>query len=154
MIGDGGWERPQILTAMERSPDVYFDVVSQIHMDRWTHGRIGLVGDAAFAPSLLAGQGAALAMIAAYVMAGEMASTPDQPEAALGRYEAALRPFMGEKQRSALRFARSFAPRTALGLWFRNQMTRAFSIPGVAKLTFGTGLLDRIQLPNYPALKS
>jgi 2-polyprenyl-6-methoxyphenol hydroxylase-like FAD-dependent oxidoreductase len=65
-----GWECPQILAAMESCNDVYFDRVSQIQMDKWSQGRVGLIGDAAFCPSLLAGQGAALAMVAAYVLAG------------------------------------------------------------------------------------
>ena len=36
-----GWECPQILAAMERAGDIYFDTVSQIRMDRWTKGRHG-----------------------------------------------------------------------------------------------------------------
>lgn len=152
MIADAGWERPQIVAAMEQSGDLYFDRVSQIRLGRWSQGRVGLVGDAAFAPSLLAGQGAALAMLAAYVLAGELVSGFDDPPAALRRYEARLRGFMVDKQRSAQRFARGFAPRTPLGLWLRHQMMRTFSIPGMAKLAFGAGLLDRIQLPDFPAL--
>lgn len=50
------------------------DRVSQIRMDTWSNGRVGLIGDAAFCPSLLAGQGSALAMIAAYALAGELGS--------------------------------------------------------------------------------
>ena len=58
---------------MDSTDEVYFDRVSQIQMDTWSQGRVGLIGDAAFSPSLLAGQGAALAMTAAYVLAGELA---------------------------------------------------------------------------------
>lgn len=152
-LAGAGWECPQIIAAMEESDDLYFDLVSQMRLPRWTHGRVGLVGDAAFAPSLLAGQGAALAMIGAYVLAGELTSSPDQPEAALRRYEEELHGFMVEKQRWALEFARSFAPRTRLGLWLRNQMTRALSAPGVARLMLGAGLTDYIQLPDFPALE-
>lgn len=151
-FGDAGWECPEILNAMASSRDLYFDLVSQIRLDHWSRGRVGLVGDAAFAPSLLAGQGSALAMIGAYVLAGELASTPGRPAAALERYQATLHKFMDDKQAAAEGFARSFAPRTALGLWFRNQVTRAFSIPGLARLTFGAGLLDRVRLPRYPEL--
>src|SRR5271165_1803307 len=60
--------------------EVYFDRVSQIQMDTWSQGRVGLIGDAAFCPSLLAGQGAALAMTAAYVLAGELAQTGGAPQ--------------------------------------------------------------------------
>ncbi len=55
-FGNLGWECPEILAAMESCPDMYFDRVSQIRMDTWSKGRVGLIGDAAFCPSLLAGR--------------------------------------------------------------------------------------------------
>ena len=66
------WELPQILAALDNCVELYFDRVSQIRMDTWSRGRVGLVGDAAFCVSLLAGQGSALAMTAAYVLAEEL----------------------------------------------------------------------------------
>lgn len=144
-----GWECPEILAALDCCDEIYFDQVSQIRMDSWSRGRVALVGDAAFAPSLLAGQGAALAMIAAYTLAGELAIDAARPAIALKRYENLLRGFMSEKQRAAEGFARSFAPKSRLGLFLRNQVTKAFVIPGLAKLAFGASLLDRIELPNY-----
>jgi 2-polyprenyl-6-methoxyphenol hydroxylase-like FAD-dependent oxidoreductase len=72
---------------------------------------VALVGDAAFCVSLLAGQGSALAMTAAYVLAGELAMSRDQPQEAFRRYEERLRPFIETKQRAAERFARAFVPR-------------------------------------------
>ena len=69
---DAGWECSQIMEAMEACDSIYFDRVSQIRMERWTEGRLALVGDAAFCPSLLAGEGCALAMTAAFVLAGEL----------------------------------------------------------------------------------
>jgi 2-polyprenyl-6-methoxyphenol hydroxylase-like FAD-dependent oxidoreductase len=151
-FGAAGWECPQILAALDRCEDFYFDHVSQIHMPRWHHGRVVLVGDAAFAPSLLAGQGAALAMTAAYVLAGELARADGTPEPAFARYEALVRSFIDDKQRAARRFAGSFAPKTALGLFLRNQVTKLLPIPGVAEVIIGRSLLDRLQLPDYPAL--
>ena len=148
-FGNLGWECPQILAAMESCPELYFDRVSQIRMDKWSKGRVGLVGDAAFCPSLLAGQGSALAMIAAYVLAGEVSRTPNSPETALTRYEELLHPFMLAKQQAAEKFATSFTPKTRWGLFLRNQITKAFAIPFVAKLAMGGSLLDRIDLPDY-----
>ena len=147
-FGSLGWECPQILDAMARASDLYFDRVSQIRMDKWSKGRIGLVGDAAFAPSLLAGQGSALAIIGAYVLAGELsrASTVDE---AFARYEQVLGPFIRSKQQAAERFAGSFAPRTNLGLFLRNLSTYTMAIPGVARLLMGRSLVDFIQLPEY-----
>lgn len=144
-----GWECPQILEALDECGELYFDRVSQICMPAWTKERVALVGDAAFCPSLLAGQGSALAMIGAYVLAGELARSEEQVADAFQHYDALLRPFMAAKQKSAAQFARSFAPRTRWGLFLRNQVTKAMSLPSVAKLAFGRGLLDRIALPNY-----
>ncbi|HEY2804997.1 MAG TPA: FAD-binding domain [Gemmatimonadales bacterium] len=148
-FGDMGWEVPAILAALERTGDVYFDRVSQIRMDHWSSGRVGLVGDAAYAPSLLAGQGSALAIIGAYVLAGELSRGGQVPDA-LARYEVLLRPFMESKQRGANQFAKSFAPRTALGVRLRNLVSRAFNVPAVARLALGRSLLDKIPLPEYP----
>jgi 2-polyprenyl-6-methoxyphenol hydroxylase-like FAD-dependent oxidoreductase len=148
-----GWECPQILAAMESCNEVYFDRVSQIQMDKWSQGRVGLIGDAAFCPSLLAGQGAALAMVAAYVLAGELGRTAGLPQEAFERYEERLHPFIAGKQKAALQFAGSFAPKTRLGLFFRNQITKVLKFTLIAKLAMGPSLLDRIDSPVYPIPK-
>lgn len=148
-FGDAGWECARILAAMDDCDDVYFDRVSQIRMDTWIKGRVALVGDAAFCPSLLAGQGAALAMTAAYILAGEIACQPSRPDKAFARYEQRLRRFIADKQRAAERFAPSFVPMSRLGIVLRNQVTKSFRLPFVAGLVIGRGLLDRLQLPDY-----
>jgi len=56
---------------------------------------------------------------------------------------------MADKQQAAEKFARSFAPTTRLGLFLRNQMSKAFAIPCLARLAMGSSLLDRIDLPDY-----
>lgn len=144
-----GWECPQILTAMDVCEDLYFDRVSQIRMDSWSKGRVGLIGDAAFCPSLLAGQGSALAMIAAYVLAGELSRAKKSPQEALKRYERLLRPFMCSKQNAAEKFASSFAPNTRFGIFLRNQASKLLATPFVAKRLMGSALLDRFDLPDY-----
>ena len=117
-------------------------------MPRWSTRRIALLGDAAFAPSLLAGQGAALAIIAAYVLAGELARA-ERPQDGFGRYEETLRPFIEAKQRGAARFAGSFVPKTTrMGLFLRNRITKAFALPYVAALAMGATLRDDIELPT------
>jgi len=148
-FGNIGWECPKILNAMDSCDELYFDRVSQIRMDTWFQGRVGLVGDAAFCPSLLAGQGSALAMIGAYILAGELGKTKSSPVEAFRRYESLLHPFMLVKQKAAEKFAGSFAPKTRLGLFFRNQISKAFALPFVPKLVMGSSLLDRVDLPDY-----
>lgn len=53
------------------------------------------------------------------------------------------------KQKAAVKLAGSFAPKTQFGLFFRNQITKAFAVPFVPKLLMGSSLLDRIDLPEY-----
>jgi 2-polyprenyl-6-methoxyphenol hydroxylase-like FAD-dependent oxidoreductase len=144
-----GWECPRILDAMESCESIYLDRVSQIRMDRWTKGRVALVGDAASCPSLLAGEGAALAMAAAYVLAGELRRGGADYAGAFARYEACLRPFIAGKQRTAEAFASSFAPRSAIGLFLRNLVTRAMVLPLVADLALGRSVRDDFLLPDY-----
>ncbi len=143
-----GWECPEIAAALDRAEELYVDRVSQIRMDRWTKGHVALVGDAAYAPSLLAGQGSALALIGAYVLAGELGRA-DRFDEAFARYEGLLLPFMQHKQDAAAGFAGSFAPKTRFGIFFRNQVTKLFRARHLAKLAFSRSLLDRIQLPRY-----
>ncbi len=146
---DGKWECVRILDELDRTPELYFDRVSQIGMESWSRGRVALVGDAAFCVSLAAGQGSALAMVGAYVLAGELVSAGGQHQTAFGKYESLLRAYIDKKQRGAQRFAGAFAPKTRFGLWFRNQMTRAFAIPGVARLALGKDVVDTLRLPDY-----
>ena len=147
VFDDGKWETSRILAEMERTQDLYFDRVSQIKMPSWSQGRVALVGDAAFCVSLMAGQGSALAMMGAYVLAGEL--TKARHEIAFASYEKLLRGFVEKKQLGAERFASAFAPKTRLGLFFRNQVIRATAIPGLARLTFGRDIVDTLQLPDY-----
>jgi 2-polyprenyl-6-methoxyphenol hydroxylase-like FAD-dependent oxidoreductase len=144
-----GWECRAILDALETADDLYFDPVSQIRVDTWHRGRVGLVGDAAFCPSLLAGQGSALAMTASYVLAGELARARGAPERAFRGYEGLLRPVIEQKQKAAVQFARSFAPRSQVGLFVRNQVSKLLDWPWVAQVVFARSLTDQIKLPEY-----
>jgi len=150
----GGWECAKILHELDRTEELYFDSVSQIRMQNWSRGRIALVGDAAFCVSLLAGQGSALAMIASYVLAGELCAWRGRYQQAFANYEARLRGYISTKQQGAERFAAAFAPKTRAGLYFRNMVIKAFALPGVAKFAVGRDIADRIALPDYrwPAL--
>jgi 2-polyprenyl-6-methoxyphenol hydroxylase-like FAD-dependent oxidoreductase len=148
-FGDGTWECPRILDKLNRTESLYFDRVSQIKMEHWSRGRIALVGDAAFCVSLMAGQGSALAITAAYVMAGELVKAAGRYAEAFHNYETLLRGYMVAKQRGAERFSSAFAPRTRLGLFLRNQVIKACAIPGLSSLAFGRDIIDKLALPDY-----
>jgi 2-polyprenyl-6-methoxyphenol hydroxylase-like FAD-dependent oxidoreductase len=152
-FGNSGWECPRILDALDASADLYFDRVSQIRMGpqagSWSKGRVMLLGDAAFCVSLLAGQGSALAMVAAYILAGELHRAGDDYARAFARHHELFAPFVLEKQKAALRFAGTFAPKSKLSLFLRNQVMNLMRIPWVADLAVGRDLADRIALPEY-----
>jgi 2-polyprenyl-6-methoxyphenol hydroxylase-like FAD-dependent oxidoreductase len=154
-FNDGTWECPRILGELDHTNELYFDRVSQIKMDRWSRGRVALVGDAAFCVSLMAGQGSALAMTAAYVLAGELVKAKGNHDQAFGKYQEVLRAFIGSKQKGAEHFANTFAPATQWGLFLRNLVIRTLTIPGLARLTFGRNITDTMVLPEYhwPALR-
>ncbi len=153
--GNGHWECARILDELERAPELYFDRVSQIKMESWSRGRVALVGDAAFCVSLMAGQGSALAMTAAYVLAGELLTANGRYDEAFRSYENRLREYLALKQKAAERFSAAFAPKTRWGLLLRNLVVNACAIPGVARLAFGREMVDALRLPAYdwPALR-
>jgi 2-polyprenyl-6-methoxyphenol hydroxylase-like FAD-dependent oxidoreductase len=143
------WECRHILDELKGTQELYFDRVSQIRMPSWSRGRVALVGDAAFCVSLLAGQGSALAMTAAYVLAGELAKAGGRHDVAYREYEAFLRSYIETKQAGAARFGGALAPKTQWGLWFRNQVMNAFTIPGLARVAIGREITDKLVLRDY-----
>ena len=146
------WEIPAILERMGDAGTFYCDRVSQIHMPSWTRGRVALLGDAAACVSLLAGQGSALAMVEAYVLASELAQAGGNHTEAFARYEKSLMPFLRSKQKAAVRLAPAFAPRGGMQLFMRNSIMKLFSVPFVARLAMGNSLRDAIELPSPPAV--
>lgn len=94
-----GWEVPRLLDGVHASPDFLFDSLSQVHMDRWSSGRVVLLGDAAYCASPASGQGTSLALVGAYVLAEELAATGGDHMTAFDAYERELRPFVHENQK-------------------------------------------------------
>lgn len=149
-FGDAGWECKQILAALDETDDLYFDVVSQVRMDRWSRGRVALLGDAAACVSLLAGEGTGLAMTAAYVLAGELLRAQGDHHRAFAAYEARMRPFVEGKQAGAKRLIGVFMPKTEPGIRFRNLVMRAMNFRGLAGRIAASTLRDDIEVPDYP----
>jgi 2-polyprenyl-6-methoxyphenol hydroxylase-like FAD-dependent oxidoreductase len=118
------WEVPRLLAAMWEAPDFYFDSVSQVHLDHWSAGRVALVGDAAYGPSPMAGVGASLALVGAYVLAGELAAAAGDHATAFAGYEARLRDYVTRGQRLAKGNAIGLIPRSRWQMRMRNQFIR------------------------------
>ncbi|MFE2499581.1 FAD-dependent monooxygenase [Streptomyces scopuliridis] len=125
VFADARWEVPGMLAAMRDADDLFFNVVSQIRMPRWSSGRVALVGDAAYAPSFLTGQGSSLALVGAYMLAGSLA---DRDHAAgFADYEHNTREFVTVNQEQAGEGDATLFPTTARALEQRNDMLRNLS---------------------------
>ncbi|GII80706.1 FAD-dependent oxidoreductase [Sphaerisporangium rufum] len=96
-----GWEAPRLLAAMAEAPDFYFDATAQVHVDGWSRGRAVLLGDAGYCPSSLTGLGTSLALIGAYVLAGELAAAGGDHRAAFPAYQDAMRGLVRQAQARA-----------------------------------------------------
>lgn len=146
---DTKWRCSELLAGMDTAPDFYFDVVSQIQMDHWSKGRVTLVGDAGYCPSLLSGQGSTLAMVGAYILAGELKEANGDYITAFKNYENIFKPFMQRKQKIAQNFAKSLVPKSKLGIWWRNTITNLMSLPVFSKLLIRQFMDDNLKLKTY-----
>jgi 2-polyprenyl-6-methoxyphenol hydroxylase-like FAD-dependent oxidoreductase len=100
-VANIGSEIPKMLEYMQHSPTFYFDAMNQIIMDDWSKGRISLVGDAGYSVSPATGQGTTIAMVGAYVLAGELAAHTHDFRIGLGNYENHLREYINSNQKIA-----------------------------------------------------
>jgi 2-polyprenyl-6-methoxyphenol hydroxylase-like FAD-dependent oxidoreductase len=138
-----GWLTPRILAHLDDTPDFYLDQVAQVVMDRWSSGRIGLLGDAAFSSSPLSGGGTGLALVGAYLLAGELAAAGWHPEAGFAAYQRRMRPYVEANQEIGRLHARSLdvpapdvEPSPQLdGQWLTDLVERA---------------INGVELPDYP----
>jgi 2-polyprenyl-6-methoxyphenol hydroxylase-like FAD-dependent oxidoreductase len=112
-VFDGvAWEVPHLLGQLEAADDFYFDAISQIRMDRWTRGRVALVGDAGYAPGPAVGGGTTIAAVGAYVLAAELAAAAGDHEAAFDAYEDRLRAYVRRSRDIGPTVMRSIVPRS------------------------------------------
>ncbi|MFE1025732.1 FAD-dependent monooxygenase [Streptomyces sp. NPDC058818] len=132
-FADDGWEIPAMVAAMCHANDPFFDTVSQVHLPRWSSGRVALLGDAAYAPSFLTGQGSSLALVGAYMLAGSLAAHRDHT-AAFAAYERDTRGFVELNQAQVGAGDAALFPTTAEALERRNSRLR-----GLAALPPETG---------------
>ncbi|MFI6638426.1 FAD-dependent monooxygenase [Streptomyces sp. NPDC050504] len=121
-----GWEVPAMVAALRRAPDPFFDTVGQIRMPRWSDGRVALLGDAAYAPSFLTGQGSSLALVGAYLLARSLAAHRDHT-AAFAAYERDARGFVELNQDQVGEGDAALFPTTAEALDERNARLRTLT---------------------------
>jgi 2-polyprenyl-6-methoxyphenol hydroxylase-like FAD-dependent oxidoreductase len=145
-----GWETPRLLDSMHDASDFFFDSMGQVRMDSWSSGRVALLGDAGYCPTPLTGLGTSLALVGAYVLAGELASSRGDHHAVFARYEEIMRPYVSNGQQLPPGGVGGYAPNSALAIRLRavsmNWMTRWPMKSLVAKQFTKAG---DVTLPDY-----
>ncbi|MFE1508642.1 FAD-dependent monooxygenase [Streptomyces sp. NPDC058726] len=143
-FADAGWEVPGMLAAMRGADDLFLDGVGQIRMPRWSSGRTALVGDAAYAPSFLTGQGTSLALVGAYMLAGSLAGRDHT--AGFAAYEDSTREFVTLNQHLVAEGGATLFPTTAEALEQRNSRLR-----GLVTMPSGQGrpAHSALALPDF-----
>jgi 2-polyprenyl-6-methoxyphenol hydroxylase-like FAD-dependent oxidoreductase len=143
-----GWRCADLISKIDTAPDFYFDVVSQIQMKNWSKNRVALVGDACDCPSLLSGQGSTLAMVGAYILAGELKNANGNFKVAFEQYQNIFKEFIDDKQLLAQKFAKQFVPKSTFGIWLRNVVVGLMFLPFVSKLLIKQ-FTDKLKLKDY-----
>jgi 2-polyprenyl-6-methoxyphenol hydroxylase-like FAD-dependent oxidoreductase len=146
---NAGWECAGLISKMDTAPDFYFDTVSQIQMNNWSKDRVTLVGDACDCPSLLSGQGSTLAMVGAYILAGELKEADGNYKTAYAQYQSIFKPFIDSKQKIAQNFSRSLVPKSGMGIWMRNMFMNLMFLPFLSKWFIKQFMNDKLKLKEY-----
>lgn len=140
-----GWRVPELLAGLPSATELYFDSISRVHVDRWSTGRIVLLGDAGYGATFGA-LGTGTAVVGAYVLAGELAVGR---QGAFERYEARLRKATSTTQDGS-QSGRFLAPPSRLAITARNRMlNNRFLMGQMIKLAQKMSTL--IELPDYSA---
>ncbi|MER7858328.1 FAD-dependent monooxygenase [Amycolatopsis japonica] len=149
---DFGWEMPALLESLQGADTLYFDSLSQIHLDTWSQGRVVLLGDAAWCAGP-GGSGTGLAMMGAYILAGELAAAHGDHEVAFARYEEKLRGPVKISQKQAAGIGTFLAPKTRFMVGYRNFLYRVLgSRPMTKVFTWITSrAANAATLENYDA---
>jgi 2-polyprenyl-6-methoxyphenol hydroxylase-like FAD-dependent oxidoreductase len=145
-----GWLVPRVLQEMSSSRDFYFDLIAQVRMERFTSGRVALVGDAGYSPSPVTGLGTSLALVGAYVLAGELGRSSGAFDVALARYESIMRDYVKQCQALPPGGLEGMLPRTRGAIWMRNLSMRMMTRWPVRNLVAGLfQKADAIVLDDY-----
>ncbi|MEV4455562.1 FAD-dependent monooxygenase [Microbispora sp. NPDC049633] len=148
----GGWETDRLLQAVPDASDFYFDSISLVHMDHYTRGRVALLGDAGYGATC-GGMGAGMAVVAAYVLAGELAAARGDHRAAFPEYERLIRGFAKACQRVAGNAGPFLAPPTRGAIRRRNLSYRMLTAGPLARVLdkMSTKAATSITLRDYAA---
>jgi 2-polyprenyl-6-methoxyphenol hydroxylase-like FAD-dependent oxidoreductase len=151
-----GWEVPRLLAELDHAQDLYFDSISQVIMNEWSRGRVTLVGDAGYSPGPAVGGGTTIAMVGAYVLAGELSRAGGDPAVALPRYDAAMRESARRARKLGTTTMRTLIPATPAQVRLMIGMMRVVPrLPAAlqrrvwALQSTAAGALDSVAVEDY-----
>nr|WP_042187208.1 FAD-dependent monooxygenase [Kibdelosporangium sp. MJ126-NF4]CEL17894.1 Oxidoreductase [Kibdelosporangium sp. MJ126-NF4]CTQ90882.1 Oxidoreductase [Kibdelosporangium sp. MJ126-NF4] len=151
----------RLLAHAENTPAFHFDSITQLRLESWSQGRVTLVGDAGYCPGPAIGGSTSLAVIGAYVLAGELAAAGGDYERGFAAYEREMADFVRRSREFALMAAKTLIPSSPLGVWALANGARLISaLPqsvsrSLAKLNpSGPRMHDSFQVKNYETDKS
>jgi len=155
---------PQVqswLEQLDAASTFYFDSITQLELDEWSRGRVTLVGDAGYCPGPAVGGSTSLAVVGAYVLAGELARADGDLTHAFAAYERQMREPVRQSRAFARGAAKTIVPGTRTAVWALTRGAQLVSLlptpltRAAAKLnTRGVRLHDSIPLPSYAALRT
>jgi 2-polyprenyl-6-methoxyphenol hydroxylase-like FAD-dependent oxidoreductase len=150
---------PQVddwLGEVDRTPAFYFDAITQLRMNIWSRRRVTLVGDAGYCPGPAIGGSTSLAVLGAYVLAGELAKADGDHLRAFAAYELQMHEPVHLSRTFARGAARTLIPGSRAGVWALTRGVQLVSLmPGslsraLAKLnTKGVRVYDSMRVPDY-----
>lgn len=144
------------LAHIEHTPTFYFDSITQLRTDRWSRRRVTLVGDAGYCPGPAVGGSTSVAVLGAYVLAGELARADGDHLRAFAAYELQMRDPVHRSRSFARGAAKGLIPGSRAGVWALTRGAQLISaMPGslsrsLAKLnTKGVRMHDSMPVPDY-----
>jgi 2-polyprenyl-6-methoxyphenol hydroxylase-like FAD-dependent oxidoreductase len=160
-FADEAWEVARLLAELEHAPDFYFDSISQIVMKTWTRGRTALVGDAGYCPGPAVGGGTSVAVVGAYLLAGELRAAGGDHMAGFRNYEREMREFVRRSRRIGPASMKSIIPRTSTQVWLSTQlMQQVPRLPATLQRTLSSiqfrparRALEAITLKDYESMR-
>ncbi|MFD0598610.1 FAD-dependent monooxygenase [Catellatospora coxensis] len=146
-----GWEAPRVLGELDAAEEFYFELVGQVHAPRWSSGRVALLGDAGYCASPISGMGTSLALVGAYVLAGELATHAGH-RAAFRSYERIMRPYVTQAQHLPPFVPHIAHPRSRAGIGVFNALLATAAKPAVQRVARHalSPPAEKIALPDYP----
>jgi hypothetical protein len=124
---------------MHAAEDFYYNMIAQIKMPHWTHGRVALLGDAGYCPSPISGMGTTLAMTGAYNLAGALHAHPASHSDAFAAYESTIRPNVERAQKLLPGFPHILNPETETGIYIMHGVLGAMDFAQKMVQRFGRG---------------